>query len=78
MWLRLVRADVARRPASIALNGALLALAAAVLAAFALVLPTYRASFTAAVESAAFDVDLAACGCTSADIARLRSHKIVA
>jgi hypothetical protein len=73
VWLRILVRDLARSPRQIAARLALVGLAAAALAAFAFVLPAYRGSFTAAIEHARFDVDLAACDCTNGDIAKIRS-----
>lgn len=73
VWLRILLRDLARFPREVAGRFAMVAAAALVLAAFSFVLPAYRASFTAAIEHARFDVDLAACECTVADSGRIRA-----
>ena len=73
VWLRILLRDLARFPRQVAGRFALTGAVGLVLAAFSFVLPAYRASFTAAVEHAQFDVDLAACECTDGDIGRIRT-----
>ncbi|MES2210510.1 MAG: hypothetical protein V4515_10050 [Chloroflexota bacterium] len=73
LWLRVLGCDLTRQPRQVAGRLAVIGLGAFVLGAFAFVLPAYRSSFTAAIEQAAFDVDLAACECSQRDVARLRS-----
>jgi hypothetical protein len=56
---------------------ALLAVIVATLAAFATALPAYRSTFTDAIDSAGFDVDVAGCTCTAEMLADVRARNDV-
>jgi len=72
-WLYLAACDLARDTRGVAGRFFLTVAAVAALAAFAASLPAYRDSFTAAVATAGFDVDVAGCACDDATLTRLRA-----